>query len=1104
MSRADLCVLMVALLTGSPAWAADLLLDDFNSGAAPPDVGRMYESYLDGGWQATMGWSGNGNIPSQWDISDGTLNNPNTDTNLHYVASESPVWQWWSNPATGSVRRRLRVSFDYGVSAGDALTCHFWAVQSGGPAGTRAWISNNQGWANGNSGQNETSSTNGYAPYNLLDGGNPPATGGAIVSLTGTNTFVWDVMLPGVGIPGVTTVGDIDSFMIAFAGNEGGGTTWVDNLSVTDWPPDLLNDDFRTGSAPPDQWRVYDHLLDTGWNATRSTSYFSQWHVVSNRMENPVATVPTNAGQYVESESPLWQWWSNTETNSAASSLSVAFDYGVGAGDTLTCHFWAVQTGGPTGSVNFISNNEGWINGNSGQNQTSSSGGYLPYSLLDGANPPGNTGYLVSLTGTGTAEQEIALGDLGIPGVASLGDIDTFFIAFAGNEAGGGTTWIDDISVIAGDTPTTVTYSASSNWSSQEAGGHDAVVISAGVTVTQDVDVAADTVQIDGTLKVGAGTAVSSLAADVTIGASGTLLFELGMLGVTPLTLGGALSISNGGVIEVDGTAYEGMDGYFPLLLSSSLAGAVTNAVSFAGLGEREPATVVQDDGLWMRLTAPPPFSTKLCSLAPASTVAADLAGTAFSATRALDPSGSAWALTLNEAHVMDTRLSQEVLGGGADTTNRSWDLRVARSGNTYSLRIPALGETVPPSWRSTGDTSPWNDEVWQGVAVSPLNDPANGNPYFMHQSGVYLKDPILTEPFYSPQVAAHLDAGARTFATVNWTPQAHINIYTDGNPANDFQSYLLMYTRYRDLGQGVIEVSLGYYNYGPDELTFLNMPWGGVRRTSTEYAFISEPGGTTWTGPRSETFGVTTNFDKTGGWIAYSDTTDGSTPALGLVFGEDHATPLPNQRFDNSTLRWGYAGGTDTGNENDWRNYYVTSIIRWYTLTQGNGLWSRYYFVLGDDLSDLATRIADRNLVDAQLSAFSYTESASPQIGYSFTGSGGEFRVQEDDTSPQLWLYAHPVDGCFPIFEVIEDDGLRHLTWNPYASGIVKPYDGSLAGIRLLGYAMASANINAQGTTYAYKPLAGVLSSASIDYIADSQLLAVRTGALSSLFLFR
>jgi len=618
--------------------------------------------------------------------------------------------------------------------------------------------------------------------------------------------------------------------------------------------------------------------------------------------------------------------------------------------------------------------------------------------------------------------------------------------------------------VLTEHVPVTVTYTSSANWSAETVQPNDNVVVESGATVSVDVEAAADSLQLDG-----------------------TLLLPLDITGFSPMTLQGSLTVGASGGIEVDGTLYEGFDGYFPLILSTNLTAGLTNNVMFTGFGDREPAVVVQPDGLWLRLIARPSLSERLTSLVPDSTVAVDYSNSTFSATRALQPTVSAWTPTFNEAHVQDTTLAQTV--GGSSTL--SWEMRTARGGNVYSLRIPAIGETVPPSWRSDTNSSPWNDEVWQGVAVSPTNDPPD-NPYFMHQSGVYLQDPIQTEPFYSPQVAAYLDEADRSFTTVNWTPQAHTKIYADGGTTNDFKSYMLMYTRYRDLGQGVIEASLGMYNYGPDTLNFLNMPWGGVRRTSTEYAFIAETNGTSWSAPRTENWGQTTNFNLTGGWMGYSDTTSGVTPALGFVFGQDHETPLPEQNQDHSTFRWGYAGGAPTGNEADWRNYFVTSVIRWYDLTRGNGVWSRYYFVLGDDMQDLSDRINARGLVDTELAAFDYSETNSPLVGYSFTGSGTSFRVQEDAASPDFFLYAHPVQKSLPIFEVIRNDESRYLTWNPYVNGIVKPYDGTLAGLHLLGFAMREGDINFGQSVYPYSSLSGVIPSAN--YEADGQVLSVRT----------
>ena len=542
------------------------------------------------------------------------------------------------------------------------------------------------------------------------------------------------------------------------------------------------------------------------------------------------------------------------------------------------------------------------------------------------------------------------------------------------------------------------------------------------------------------------------------------------------------------------GPAYEGMDGYFPLVLTTNQVGSFdAGNVTFIGLSDREPALVQQADGLWLRVTAPPPLSDRFFSVLPASTVASDYANTVFSGTQAYDPSASLWGHDWDEAHVLAARISQAVQDGGLGATNRSWDLRVGLGGHVYSLRVPALGETVPPS-KTSKDQSIWNDEVWQGVAVSPLNDPGNGSPYFLHQSGPYIKDPIQKEPFYSPQVAATLDASDRSYTTINWTPHGHSNIYSDENPSNDFKSYVLSFTRYQDLGQGLLEVTLGYYNYGPDLITWLNMPWGGVRRTSTEYAFISEVGGTTWGSPPSNGFGAATpsELNDTGGWVGFSASDTGATPALGLVFGQD-AHVLPTNSVGASWYRWGYAGGAFSTNETSWRNYFVSSNIRRYNLSQGNGIWSRTYFVLGDDISDLSSRIAARNVVDIELREFAYTEATTPKIGYSFTGSGSSFRVTQNDTTPDFYLYAYPVAQSFPIFEVIENNGARYLSWNPHANGMVKPYDGTMAGLRLLGFALPTASTNAEGTSYTYDALNNVLAGVSANYIADGETLSVR-----------
>lgn len=559
----------------------------------------------------------------------------------------------------------------------------------------------------------------------------------------------------------------------------------------------------------------------------------------------------------------------------------------------------------------------------------------------------------------------------------------------------------------------------------------------------------------------------SVIGSHLNVGPYGGLDFYLDAGGSTAMTLDGDVNF-NGGSITIDGTDYKGMDCFIPQIWASDLTNAIdTNDVTLTGFdSSRKAETVIDSTGLFTRMIPPTPFSDELCSLIPESTVATDWGNTTFSASRDYSPSGSEWGIDISEGHVMGTRLTQTVIGEGADV--RSWDMRLGRSGFIYSLITPALGETVPHQ------PSTWNDEVWQMVAVSFDYQGSGYNNYHMHQAGVYNSDPILTKPFYSPQVASYLNESDRSFTVISWPSATHIYNYTDEDPGNDFETGVLMYTRYRDLGQGVIEVTCGMYNYGPDSIGQQNMPWGSVRESSTEYSFWSDVGGTSWTSNSAYFAGTgdSKDLDETGGWVGYSKDPNGTTEALGMVYG----MPYSGADF----VRCGKTG----------RDSSILTVIRRTGLTQGMGAWSRYYFTLGDDMQDLSDRIADRELVDAEYHLFDYTEESTPLIGYSVTGSGVDFRVAQDNDTPDFSLYAHPVTGSFPVFEIIENDDSRYLTWNPYANDIVKPYDGTIANILLLGYAMPSAG--SEGT---YADISTLLPAEN--YFADGETLYVRMALL-------
>ena len=102
-------------------------------------------------------------------------------------------------------------------------------------------------------------------------------------------------------------------------------------------------------------------------------------------------------------------------------------------------------------------------------------------------------------------------------------------------------------------------------------------------------------------------------------------------------------------------------------------------------------------------------------------------------------PSGSVWDKSLDEQTVFLAELNHR------QSAATDFSLRIGKGGQLYSLRA-AFGESVPPQAAS----NPWNDEVWQFVAVCPpynntpkavveqVNQAGYAATFFVHNSGAY------------------------------------------------------------------------------------------------------------------------------------------------------------------------------------------------------------------------------------------------------------------------------------------------------------------------------------------------------------------------------
>ena len=355
--------------------------------------------------------------------------------------------------------------------------------------------------------------------------------------------------------------------------------------------------------------------------------------------------------------------------------------------------------------------------------------------------------------------------------------------------------------------------------------------------------------------------------------------------------------------------------------------------------------------------------------------------------------------------------------------TLRAGDLRlgIGKGGQIYSLRGP-FGESIPPQRAA----APWVDEVWHVVAtneqlIAPIHEFQNtGGPeksgaampihFFIHQAGTYLQGLTGTketgapqEPFYSPLLRSRWDPQSRTLYLANWAQQAR--------GPNAWKSGLIVQTAYRDLGDGAIEVSQILSNFGDQILTYVNAPWGGVRRSALPQTILSQPDGG-WKkveGRWGWSDIPNAPYDETGGWIGWTvDPNEESSPSLALVFGREQDS-LPAWQRDRSKIVYGTAGEED-------RDYEAVEASCSVDLKPGESLLVRWYLISGP-LEKIPARAAELAPFAGMERPEFDPEAAQPvwmRDGVPSTSGMG---------APSFHLYAQPVPGTVPVFAAQESD---------------------------------------------------------------------------------
>lgn len=416
-------------------------------------------------------------------------------------------------------------------------------------------------------------------------------------------------------------------------------------------------------------------------------------------------------------------------------------------------------------------------------------------------------------------------------------------------------------------------------------------------------------------------------------------------------------------------------------------------------------------------------YSASVLDLFPESGVKADSGKT--ECTFEYRASGSEWIPGVDEEAVF----LASVQGDG-------WTLGVGKGGQIYSLR-GSFGESIPPQRVE----SPWNDEVWQFVAtdetlIGPLQEYQNANPeqraatlplmYFIHQAGIYTKGAgfdggFVAAPFYSPCLRKRWNEEACTLEMVNWIQQARTPCV--------WKSGLLVYSAYRDCGDGIIEVNQVVHNFGTETLSFLNTPWGGIRKSSLPHTVLSKPDGS-WEkvdGRFGWTDIPTRALAQTGGWLGYVlDPEQKTSPALALVFGE------AKQQHGGGVIRWGTAGEKK-------RDYEVTERISKARITPGSSLLVRWYLVAGE--SSNVWKTANTLASEAGVRPIQFDGSAKQPVWI----EDGKVTT-EGHGKPWVELCAYPAAGTVPVF-LLEDKrtGKQLITTDIYALAETEPYSNPL-----------------------------------------------------------
>ena len=418
-----------------------------------------------------------------------------------------------------------------------------------------------------------------------------------------------------------------------------------------------------------------------------------------------------------------------------------------------------------------------------------------------------------------------------------------------------------------------------------------------------------------------------------------------------------------------------------------------------------------------------------------------------------------------SETDVYHTQLTHTP-GTSADI---GWTIRIGKGGHIYYINVDGLGQIICPN-RSF---SPWNDDCMTTTVYSAdvVNNDAEmkvGNDSFangyIHGSGMYIKpqmDPLNNKPFYNPILAEEFNSNNRSYSIVNWglVPKPNIN-----------RGDVLFYSRYRDIGNGVLEITFYCYNFGDRTYNFAETPWFAVKPSKFPN-MVEGINGTSSFNPNNKTFGSGA-ISSARGWGAFTvDPSNSNSISCALVWGTN--TPSMGVNF----------GFVDRGTRDMTLIAPSKSAI---SMPYGTGIRYRRYVVFGKlaNVADVCSKLNQHSFFESI--QFSETNSGRLPI-YQTTQEGQTVLTTTPTGSPVAYTHPIPIKDSLPLFLMKNNEtNIYFLSTDPYAAcgklpfinpypaghakyatyqnkHIYQSYDEKTTWVSLLGFVVQSSTVVGQ-----------------------------------------